>query len=219
MRRKGIWALVMAMMLLALCGAGEKKDVKTLIIIDADIQRLYLYKDQELVKSYPCAVGKYSTPSPLGVWRVNGKAVNWGTGFGTRFISLNCPWGKYGIHGTNKPGSIGGDTSHGCIRMLNKDVEELYPQVPVGAKVIIERAGYGNMAAGFRTLMPGDRGSDVKEVQTRLKTLGYLYGNPDGVFGEGTKDALMRFKKDKGMTLTHAVDWSVYRALGITLFE
>jgi hypothetical protein len=219
LRRKGIWALVLAVVMLALCGAGEKKDVQTLIIIDADVQRLYLYKDQQLVKSYPCAVGKYSTPSPLGVWRVNGKAVGWGTGFGTRFLSLNCPWGKFGIHGTNKPGSIGGDTSHGCIRMLNKDVEDLYPQVPVGAKVIIERSSYGNMAAGLRTLMPGDRGSDVKEVQTRLKTLGYLYGNPDGVFGDGTKDALTRFKKDKGLPATNAVDWSVYKALGITLFE
>lgn len=217
MQKRAVWILLIAVFLIALCGAGEKAE--TLIIVDVDVQRLYLYKNEEFVVSYPCAVGKYSTPSPLGVWKVNGKAVNWGTGFGTRFISFNCPWGKYGIHGTNKPGSIGGDTSHGCIRMLNSDVEALFPQVPVGATVIIERSSYGNMAAGFRTLHPGDRGSDVKEVQTRLKALGYLWGNPDGVYGEATKDALLRFKKEKGLAHTDAVDWSTYSALGILLFE
>lgn len=210
--------LLAAVLLLALCGAADRPE-DTLIVVDADIQRLYLYKNEALVASWPCAVGKWATPSPLGVWKVNGKAVNWGTGFGTRFISISCPWGKYGIHGTNKPGSIGGDTSHGCIRMLNKDVEALFPLVPEGATVIIERAAYGSMAAGFRTLRPGDRGSDVREVQTRLKIRGYLYGNPDGVFGDGTKDALLRFKKDAGLAYTDVVDWSVYNALGITLFE
>lgn len=219
MQKKAMYTIVFIVLLIALCGAGGKEGTETVIIIDADIQRLYLYKNEELVKSYPCAVGKYATPSPLGVWKVNGKSVNWGTGFGTRYISLSCAWGKYGIHGTNRPGSIGGSASHGCIRMLNGDVEDLYPQIQVGTKVIIERSSYAGVAAGLRTLRPGDRGSDVKEVQLRLKNLGYLTGNPDGVYGEATKAALTRFKKETGMELTDQVDWSTYHALGILLFE
>ena len=136
MRKRGVAVLLAAVLLLALCGAAERPE-DTLIVVDADIQRLYLYKNEALVASYPCAVGKWSTPSPLGVWKVNGKAVNWGTGFGTRFISISCPWGKYGIHGTNKPGSIGGDTSHGCIRMLDEDIKWMFENCLAGTKVFV----------------------------------------------------------------------------------
>ena len=41
------------------------------------------------------------------------------------------------IHGTNNPGSIGGEVSSGCIRMMNADVSELYDRVRIGAKVYV----------------------------------------------------------------------------------
>lgn len=219
MRRSGgTVALLALVLLLALCGsAPEGRDV--VLVVDTQVQRLTLYEGQELVKSWPCAVGTYATPSPLGVWKINHKAVNWGTGFGTRFLGFYCPWGKFGIHGTNKPGSIGGHTSHGCIRMLNRDVEELYPLVPYGAKVIVEGGAYANMAAGLRSLRPGSRGADVAEVQTRLKNLGFYYGNPDGVYGEGMKQAVLKYKKSVGLGGGDHVDWNTYQALGIVLFE
>ena len=217
MQRKAIAALLFAVFLIALCGAKEKPS--QIIYIDAEIQRLYLYEDQQLIVSYPCAVGKSATPSPVGVWTVNGKAKNWGDGFGTRFISIDCPWGRYGIHGTDKPQSIGGQTSHGCIRMLNRDVETLYDKVRIGAKVVIERSGCGNFAAGLRTLRPGDRGSDVYEVQKRLINAGYMSGIPDGIFGNSMKDALLRFKRDQNLSSTDCVDWTTYSRLGILLFE
>lgn len=44
----------------------------------------------------------------------------------------------YRIHGTNEPWSIGHNVSSGCIRMLNKDVEDLYSRVKLGAKVIVK---------------------------------------------------------------------------------
>jgi len=53
-------------------------------------------------------------------------------------MGLNVPWGIYGIHGTNKPWTIGQFASHGCIRMRNKDVEELFEWIPVGTNVLIE---------------------------------------------------------------------------------
>jgi lipoprotein-anchoring transpeptidase ErfK/SrfK len=45
--------------------------------------------------------------------------------------------GQYAIHGTNNPGSIGGFVSHGCIRMLNSDILDLYEPVGVGTKVVV----------------------------------------------------------------------------------
>ncbi|MEO8944905.1 MAG: L,D-transpeptidase [Gemmatimonadaceae bacterium] len=53
---------------------------------------------------------------------------------GTRRLDLGD---GYGIHGTDEPNSIGHSVSHGCIRMLNKDVEQLYPLVPVGTLVYV----------------------------------------------------------------------------------
>jgi len=53
---------------------------------------------------------------------------------GTRRLDLGD---GYGIHGTDEPNSIGHSVSHGCVRMLNKDVEQLYPMVPVGTPVYI----------------------------------------------------------------------------------
>ncbi len=45
----------------------------------------------------------------------------------------------YAIHGTNNPRSIGGFVSHGCIRMYNRDIRELFRLVQVGTPVIVER--------------------------------------------------------------------------------
>jgi lipoprotein-anchoring transpeptidase ErfK/SrfK len=40
--------------------------------------------------------------------------------------------GQYAIHGTNNEGSIGHFVSHGCIRMHNADIEDLYNRVMLG---------------------------------------------------------------------------------------
>jgi lipoprotein-anchoring transpeptidase ErfK/SrfK len=45
--------------------------------------------------------------------------------------------GNYAIHGTNDPGSIGHFVSHGCIRMFNEDVLDLYARAPVGTEVFV----------------------------------------------------------------------------------
>ena len=50
---------------------------------------------------------------------------------------LGLDRGNYAIHGTNDPSSIGGFVSHGCIRMYNEDIAELYRRVPIGAEVFV----------------------------------------------------------------------------------
>lgn len=50
---------------------------------------------------------------------------------------LGLSRGNYAIHGTNDPSSIGRFVSHGCIRMFNQDIMELYRSVPLGAPVMV----------------------------------------------------------------------------------
>jgi lipoprotein-anchoring transpeptidase ErfK/SrfK len=52
--------------------------------------------------------------------------------------ALTMRGGEYAIHGTNRPDLIGGFVSHGCIRMYNSDIRELYSLVSVGTPVIVE---------------------------------------------------------------------------------
>lgn len=189
------------------------------IFIDLTESMLYLFKGDELVKKYPVAQGTPETPSPVGVFKITRKARDWGSGFGSRWLSLNVPWGMYGIHGTNDPGSIGYRASHGCFRMRNKDVEELYTLVGVGTKVVVWGGPFGNMGSRLERLAPGSRRSEVLEVQKRLKSLGYYQGSIDGIYGEIMKRALLEFKRDKGLPFNHYVDSKTYQALGILLIE
>jgi lipoprotein-anchoring transpeptidase ErfK/SrfK len=50
----------------------------------------------------------------------------------------NWRWGGViGLHGTNDPASIGKRMSHGCIRMLNRDIERLAKILPLGTPITI----------------------------------------------------------------------------------
>ena len=50
---------------------------------------------------------------------------------------LGLDRGNYAIHGTNDPSSIGHFVSHGCIRMYNQDIVDLYSRVRVGTAVYV----------------------------------------------------------------------------------
>jgi lipoprotein-anchoring transpeptidase ErfK/SrfK len=47
--------------------------------------------------------------------------------------------GEYAIHGTNARGTIGGFVSHGCIRMYNEDIMDLYSRASIGTRVVVTR--------------------------------------------------------------------------------
>jgi lipoprotein-anchoring transpeptidase ErfK/SrfK len=53
--------------------------------------------------------------------------------------ALTLSGGEYAIHGTNRPSSIGGFVSYGCIRMHNNDIVDLYGRVSVGTPVVVVR--------------------------------------------------------------------------------
>jgi hypothetical protein len=202
----------------AVSKVDNKKNVA--ILVDLTEERLYLIDKEknEIVKKYNIASGKIETPSPIGTWKVIGMS-KWSGGFGTRWIGLNVPWGTFGIHGTNKPSSIGAEASHGCIRMLNKDVEELYEYVRVGMTVVIYGGPYGGFEKGLVTLKPGDRGTAVLEVQRKMKEKGYYPVKPDGIYGEGMKRYVMEFKEDNELTINNNIDYDFYKKLGIILMD
>lgn len=116
------------------------------LIVSFPARRIVLVADGKVVKTYPVAIGKHSTPTPSGTFHIashvvnptythDGKVVKPGPGnpVGTRWMSLGFK--GYGIHGTNEPQSIGHAASHGCIRLRNRDVEELFELVRVGDEV------------------------------------------------------------------------------------
>lgn len=138
---------------------------KRLIVVSLEDRKLALLEDGQVKKIYPVAVGKSSTPSPVGTFTIerrvanptythNGKMVPPGPGnpVGTRWMGLNVH--GYGIHGTNEPRSIGKPASHGCIRMAKADLEELYPQMHVGDTVVLIRQRNAQTARLFNTPQP-----------------------------------------------------------------
>ena len=181
------------------------------IVIKVSQRILELHSDGQLYKQYRIAVGKSDTPTPIGEWNIVWKDYDWGTGFGTRWMGLNVPWGIYGIHGTNKPWSIGQFASHGCIRMHNKDVEELFEWITVGTNVRIE----GRKMKVGRILKYQMSGPDVALLQMKLKEIGYLNSRSDGVFGSATKQAIETYQAEHNLEITGVVNKSLAELLGI----
>ena len=50
------------------------------ILVDVEDSKLFLFENNELIKTYKCSGGKWSTPSPIGTWTIISKA-KWGEGF------------------------------------------------------------------------------------------------------------------------------------------
>ena len=202
---------------LALTARGEQAG-PYIIYVDVEQKTLTVWQGGTQVRRYTVATGAWSTPTPLGVFTINSRFSGRMSGFGTCFLGLNVPWGSYGIHGTNKPESIGSNASHGCIRLRVKDAEELYALVPDGTRVVIECGPYGELGTSLRPLKSGDRSSMVRAVQRKLRALGYYPGWPDGVYGEGTSRAVSAARQALSLP-PGEVDWALYQAIGLTLFE
>jgi Uncharacterized protein conserved in bacteria, COG1376 len=182
------------------------------LIIDVNKRTLAILNDGIPFKQYKVAIGKSESPTPVGEWKVVWKDYHWGTGFGSRWMGLNVPWGIYGIHGTNKPWSIGRYASHGCIRMHNRSVEELFEWVPVGTVVKIN----GPAVKVKRNLKLNMSGPDVVVVQKKLRDLGLYTGRADGILGPSTTEAINLFQEKSGLAVTGVIDKETRKVLGFT---
>ncbi|HKF48916.1 MAG TPA: L,D-transpeptidase [Terracidiphilus sp.] len=140
------WAAIAVTAMGLVAPAAAQSAAKRVIVISLEDRKLALIEDGQVTKVYPVAVGKPSTPSPVGTFTIerrvanpvyhhDGKTVQPGPGnpVGTRWMGLSIK--GYGIHGTNAPKSIGNAASHGCIRMARPDLEELFAMVSVGDTV------------------------------------------------------------------------------------
>jgi hypothetical protein len=175
-------------------------DKKDYIVIDTGKLKLTLYHEGKAIKSYPVAIGEPETPSPIGEWIVIHNGGNWGNGFGVRWIGLDVPWGIYGIHGTNKPWTIGTRASHGCIRMFNKNVLELYDLVKLG--MLVKITGFLPKVNPRKEVGPGNTGRDIIAMQFALRNAGFDPGRIDGRFGELMEAAVHRFQFYYGLAPT-----------------
>jgi lipoprotein-anchoring transpeptidase ErfK/SrfK len=128
------------------------------IIVSFGDRRLYFINGRNSAISYPIAIPK-SEARWSGVTTISHKTVNptWTPTAQMRqenpTLPVSVPGGHprnplgvralylgsttYRIHGTDAPWLIGHEVSHGCIRMHNEDVIDLYPRAQVGAKVIV----------------------------------------------------------------------------------
>ncbi|MDP9329275.1 MAG: L,D-transpeptidase/peptidoglycan binding protein [Actinomycetota bacterium] len=135
-----------------------EKTIGPTIVVRVDRNRLYLYEGFHVRRSFPVATAMPGFTTPVGNWTVYDKAVDpiwhnpaldgWGAGepaiipggpgnpMGPRALYLSAP-GLIRIHGTNDESSIGHYASHGCIRLHNADIVQLYPLVPIGTAVLI----------------------------------------------------------------------------------
>ena len=142
------------------------------IVLNVPEMRLYYFREDKKtgttdVMTYPIGIGREGNNTPYTTTRVASKVkdptwyppesiraehaaegdplpVRVGPGpdnpMGTYAMRLSLP--MYAIHGTNKPWGVGMRVSHGCIRLYNEHIEELFNAVPVGTPVTIVNQPY-----------------------------------------------------------------------------
>ncbi len=124
--------------------------------LDLSERKVTLFRADQVVKSYPVAVGRPGWETPTGTFKIetmyrNPKWINPFTGelipggesdnpLGRRWMGFWTDKQNWaGFHGTNSVSSIGTAASHGCVRMFEKDIEELFEKVAVGTPVTVKR--------------------------------------------------------------------------------
>ena len=178
-----------------------------LIYIDVNSLTLSLIdkKTEETVKTYPVALGKKDTPSPIGTWKITSKALKDGP-FGGYWLGLNAPWDTFGIHGTSRPDSIGSYASNGCIRMLNHHIKELFFLVEYETSVIVSAGPSWLFSPYVRTIKPNDRGTDVYDVERILSSKGYFFDTIDGIYDYTLEKSVLEYREEHNLPIKNEID-------------
>ena len=144
------------------------------VLVSLPDRKLAVLENDRVLRTFDVAVGAPQSPTPTGsfqivnhisnpTWYYKGKVVGPGPGnpVGTRWMGLS--FAGYGIHGTNVPNSIGKNVSHGCIRLRNSDIEQLFELLAVGDQVEL----HGERNAEIAMLFPAAPANLVaKNVQS-----------------------------------------------------
>lgn len=119
------------------------------IEVRTEARRIRLFEQGRVISSATIAVGQALSPTPRGRYFVTDKIrASDPNGFygpyalglsahSTVYTSFAGGNGQVGIHGTNKPGSLGRNVSAGCIRVRNAVITRLARRVPLGTPVVI----------------------------------------------------------------------------------
>lgn len=130
------------------------QDSRINVLLKLEHRQVYVYAGENLLASFPVAIGRPGFPTPTGEFEVFEMIINpswknpW-TGeveapgpdgsLGLRWIGfVEMSNGVIGFHGTPNVASIGQAASHGCVRMRNEDVVKLYDLVRIGTPVRVE---------------------------------------------------------------------------------
>ena len=132
------------------------EDFDQVLLLKQNNFKLYLYEDGKITDQWDVAVGQPQFQTPLGMWTVIDKVEGptWTNpapdGWGKDMPATIPPgpenplgvaavyWDAPGIrfHGTSDVASIGTQASHGCVRLTNDDVLDLYAQVEIGTPIV-----------------------------------------------------------------------------------
>lgn len=155
-----LWfAFILILSIFALPNNSFAKTNPYKIEINKRTNHLYLYKNNQVIKTYRVGTGKEEKLTPEGVFTIGSRAENpqWRDSEKNEIIPgghKDNPLGKfwlgikinkndtaqtYGIHGTNNEKSVPGHVSKGCIRLKNAHIEELYKhyKIAIGTPVWI----------------------------------------------------------------------------------
>jgi lipoprotein-anchoring transpeptidase ErfK/SrfK len=151
--RQIVGAIGMAVMLGSAHAAGAREKAEAAspttpavtrrVVVSLAHRKLAVFVNGQLTRVFDVAVGSPKTPSPVGRFTIvnrledptyyrPGKVIGPGATnpLGTRWLGFDLK--GYGIHGTDDPRSIGYARSHGCIRLRNSDVEQLFEMLRAG---------------------------------------------------------------------------------------
>ena len=145
---------------------ADESAVERRVVVSIPDRKLALIENGRVVKIYSTAVGAAASPTPSGTYKIVQRLANptwYGPGkvvgpgkdnpIGTRWLGLDRK--GYGIHGTNNPRSIGKRASHGCVRLRNRDVEDLFARVAVGDVVELHGERDAELAQIFDSTSAG----------------------------------------------------------------
>ncbi|MEM9003151.1 MAG: L,D-transpeptidase [Cyanobacteria bacterium P01_F01_bin.86] len=126
---------------------------QTKVVIRLETRKLELYEADKVVKSYDIAVGQDDWETPIGhfavldmqrdpLWQhpITGEAVESGpeNPLGSRWIGFAFDSGYHiGIHGTNQEELVGQAVSHGCVRMRDEEIQELFKALAIGTPITV----------------------------------------------------------------------------------
>lgn len=127
---------------------------RTRLVIRLGARKLEYYEGNDLIKQYDIAVGQADWETPVGhfsvldlredpLWQhpITGEAIASGPDnpLGSRWIGFAFDDGYHiGIHGTNQEELVGQAVSHGCVRMRDSEIQEVFSNIAIGTPITVQ---------------------------------------------------------------------------------